>query len=48
MMNALPDDSDILCSHPMFGPESGKFGWQGLPFIYEKVRVNDINRLVGL
>jgi arogenate dehydrogenase (NADP+) len=23
----------------MFGPESGKFGWQGLPFLYEKVRV---------
>lgn len=23
----------------MFGPESGKNGWQGLPFVFDKVRV---------
>lgn len=23
----------------MFGPESGKDSWTGLPFVYEKVRV---------
>jgi arogenate dehydrogenase (NADP+) len=35
----LPPEFDILCTHPMFGPESGKAGWSGLPFVYEKVRV---------
>lgn len=30
---------DILCTHPMFGPDSGKGSWQGLNFMYEKVRV---------
>ncbi|GBG24031.1 Aminotransferase [Hondaea fermentalgiana] len=36
----LPEDADILCTHPMFGPESGKYSWRGLPLVYEKVRVN--------
>ena len=35
---------DILCTHPMFGPESGKFSWRGLPFVYEKVRIKNENR----
>jgi arogenate dehydrogenase (NADP+) len=35
----LPLDFDILCTHPMFGPESGKDSWKGLPFVYDKVRV---------
>ncbi len=30
---------DILCTHPMFGPDSGKASWQGLNFMYERVRV---------
>lgn len=25
----------------MFGPESGKDGWGGLPFVYEKVRIGE-------
>ncbi|KAG1371509.1 putative Arogenate dehydrogenase 2, chloroplastic [Cocos nucifera] len=25
----------------MFGPESGKEGWNGLPLVYEKVRIRD-------
>jgi arogenate dehydrogenase (NADP+), plant len=25
----------------MFGPESGKYGWNRLPFVYEKVRIGD-------
>ena len=44
MLTNLPEDCDVLCTHPMFGPESGKFGWQGLPFLYEKVRVKDLDR----
>lgn len=35
----LPPYCDILCTHPMFGPESGKNGWKGLPFVYDRVRV---------
>eukprot|EP01038_Epipyxis_sp_PR26KG_P007668 gene7668-10432_t len=41
MLSALPENCDILCTHPMFGPESGKNGWQGLPFLYEKVRIKN-------
>lgn len=35
----LPLYFDVLCTHPMFGPESGKNGWNGLSFVYDKVRV---------
>ncbi|GLJ27744.1 hypothetical protein SUGI_0544560 [Cryptomeria japonica] len=35
----LPSEFDILCTHPMFGPESGKAGWSGLPLVYDKVRI---------
>ncbi|XP_034223937.1 arogenate dehydrogenase 2, chloroplastic isoform X2 [Prunus dulcis] len=38
-LQTLPLDFDILCTHPMFGPESGKNGWNGLSFVYDKVRV---------
>lgn len=44
MLKHLPKNCDIICSHPMFGPESGKNGWQGLTFLYERVRVKDLNR----
>lgn len=44
MLSFLPEDADILCTHPMFGPESGKYGWQGLPFVFDKVRVRDSER----
>ncbi|KAI7754566.1 hypothetical protein M8C21_013460 [Ambrosia artemisiifolia] len=40
-LQILPSDFDILCTHPMFGPESGKNSWEGLPFVYDKVRVGD-------
>ncbi|KAL8161051.1 hypothetical protein V2J09_012540 [Rumex salicifolius] len=36
LIKAVPEDADLLCTHPMFGPESGKDGWQGLPFMFEK------------
>jgi arogenate dehydrogenase (NADP+), plant len=35
---------DILCTHPMFGPDSGKGSWAGLKFMYEKVRVGSGER----
>nr|AYE54620.1 arogenate dehydrogenase beta [Microtea debilis] len=40
-LQVLPRDFDILCTHPMFGPESGKFGWGGLNFVYDKVRIGN-------
>lgn len=30
----------MLCTHPMFGPKSGKGSWAGLPFVYDKVRIS--------
>lgn len=39
LQKLLPREADIICTHPMFGPESGKNGWQGLPFVYDIVRV---------
>ncbi|RAL51316.1 hypothetical protein DM860_010818 [Cuscuta australis] len=41
LLQVLPEDSDVLCTHPMFGPESGKNGWQDLTFMYDKVRIRD-------
>ncbi|XP_052184485.1 arogenate dehydrogenase 2, chloroplastic-like isoform X1 [Diospyros lotus] len=41
LLQVLPPESDLLCTHPMFGPESGRDGWNGLNFMYEKVRVRD-------
>jgi len=42
MLNVLPEECDILCTHPMFGPDSGKFSWEGLNFVYERTRVHGI------
>lgn len=38
-LQLLPSDFDILCTHPMFGPDSGKAGWDALPFVFDQVRV---------
>ncbi|XP_071729571.1 arogenate dehydrogenase 2, chloroplastic [Rutidosis leptorrhynchoides] len=40
-LQTLPLEFDILCTHPMFGPESGKHGWKDLPFVYDKVRIGN-------
>lgn len=37
----LPEESDLLCAHPMFGPESGKNGWKDLACMYERVRIRN-------
>ncbi|XP_037462372.1 arogenate dehydrogenase 2, chloroplastic-like [Triticum dicoccoides] len=39
LLEILPPEFGIVCTHPMFGPESGKHGWSNLPFVYDKVRV---------
>ncbi|KAF2301412.1 hypothetical protein GH714_023909 [Hevea brasiliensis] len=41
LLKYLPAEFDILCTHPMFGPESGKTSWLGLPFVYDKVRIGN-------
>ncbi|CAN4106070.1 unnamed protein product [Withania somnifera] len=38
-LQSLPQEFDILCTHPMFGPTSGKDNWKGLTFMFEKVRI---------
>ncbi|CAK0753242.1 hypothetical protein CVIRNUC_002206 [Coccomyxa viridis] len=43
MLSSLPPEVDILCTHPMFGPDSGKGSWQGLNFMYERVRIGTSN-----
>nr|WGU11310.1 arogenate dehydrogenase 2 [Crinum x powellii] len=43
LLKVLPEEADILCTHPMFGPESGREGWQGLPLVYEKARIRENN-----
>ncbi|KAL8136066.1 arogenate dehydrogenase 2, chloroplastic-like isoform X2 [Apium graveolens] len=40
-LQTLPQEFDILCTHPMFGPESGKESWKGLSFVYDKVRIGN-------
>jgi len=38
LLEQLPEACDVLCTHPMFGPESGHQGWHGLPVVFEVVR----------
>uniref|UniRef100_A0A0D6QS32 Prephenate/arogenate dehydrogenase domain-containing protein n=1 Tax=Araucaria cunninghamii TaxID=56994 RepID=A0A0D6QS32_ARACU len=40
-LEVLPPECQILCTHPMFGPESGNIRWAGLPFVYDKIRVSE-------
>jgi NADP oxidoreductase coenzyme F420-dependent len=42
MLELLPSECDILCTHPMFGPDSGKDGWYDLNFVYEKTRIDNV------
>ncbi|KAL5582094.1 hypothetical protein UlMin_014536 [Ulmus minor] len=37
----LPQGFGILFTHPMFGPKSGKNGWNDLTFVYDKVTVGN-------
>ncbi len=42
LLDRLPAECDILCTHPMFGPDSGKNGWNNLNFVFEKTRVDGV------
>lgn len=39
LRRVLPGGCDILCMHPMFGPDSGRGSWEGLTCMFEKVRI---------
>lgn len=39
LLELLPGTMDILCTHPMFGPDSGKGAWTDLNFQFEQVRI---------
>ncbi|KAJ8598448.1 hypothetical protein CTAYLR_006846 [Chrysophaeum taylorii] len=41
MLELLPSEASILCTHPMFGPDSGRHGWNDLPFVFDRVRIRD-------
>jgi arogenate dehydrogenase (NADP+), plant len=40
LLEVLPETADLLCTHPMFGPESAKVSWADLPFVYDVVRLS--------
>lgn len=42
LSNLLPSTANILCTHPMFGPESGRDSWKNLPFMFEVVRASPV------
>lgn len=41
MKRLLPAEVDIIGTHPMFGPDSGRSGVHGLPIVFCPVRVSD-------
>ncbi len=41
MMKILPPEVDILATHPMFGPDSGKNGIQDLPLVFSPIRMDN-------
>eukprot|EP01082_Thalassiosira_pseudonana_P005042 g4390.t1 g4390 contig15:923891-925077(+) len=42
LLQHLPEECDILCTHPMFGPDSAKHGWHGQTFVYERTRIDKV------
>ena len=46
LLDVLPPNFDIICSHPMSGPQSAKQSWDNIFFVYEKVRIgNESSRI---
>ncbi len=39
MTSLLPDNVEILGTHPLFGPQSGKYGIEGLKIVLTPVRI---------
>ncbi len=45
MQDTLPDNVDILCTHPLFGPQSGRTGIHGLEIVLCPVRAPRLMRI---
>ncbi len=43
MEEILPEHVQILATHPMFGPDSGRNGLSGLPLVFSPVRLSEEN-----
>ncbi len=41
MKEKLPETVNIIATHPMFGPDSGKNGIRGLPLVFSPVRCTE-------
>jgi prephenate dehydrogenase len=41
MLEVLPESVDIIATHPMFGPDSGRDSINGLPLVFSPVRCAD-------
>ncbi|XLT00800.1 hypothetical protein HN51_050151 [Arachis hypogaea] len=41
LLELLPSDFDVLCTHSMFGPKFASDGWTGLSFVFKKLRILD-------
>ncbi len=41
MERLLPEGVNIIATHPMFGPDSGKDGLKGLPLVFSPLRGSD-------
>lgn len=44
LLRCVPTGADIISTTPMFGPGSSSESWDGLPLLYEKVRIQDMKR----
>ncbi len=41
MKKYLPADVDILATHPLFGPDSAKYGFKGLSMVFCPIRIKN-------
>ena len=50
MLRYLPEDVQILGTHPMFGPDSGRYGVKGLPVAVcaERIEKKELNKVLNL
>ena len=42
LLGHRPKECDIICTHPMFGPDSGNNGWHGLNLFYERNHIDGV------
>ena len=47
LLNLLPADCDLICAHPMFGPQSARYNWRGRFFVDENVRIGDEESIIS-